>query len=92
MQVIDKALLDAVVCGEAGAQRGAQLVREMHRVLKPGGVYVVISHANEAARQPYFDAIGWTPTVVRIQVPPAVQARRRRRESYFAYVCVKPDL
>ena len=51
--VIDKALLDAMVCG-GGANGNVQLMlSEIHRVLNPTGTYICISHGKEKQRKKY---------------------------------------
>jgi hypothetical protein len=71
MQVIDKALLDAVLCGEDALGRAGSMVKEMHRVLKPGGTYIVISYGPPATRLGYLtqDGTNWHPTVIEIPRP-----------------------
>merc|ERR1719436_255405 len=50
--VIDKAMLDAIACGEAKWQTVETVMRSASRVLKPGsGVYVNISHAGPDMRK-----------------------------------------
>lgn len=51
--VIDKALLDTLVCGGHGFPRARDMLSEVYRVLRPGGVYFLITHAGAATRLPY---------------------------------------
>jgi len=50
--IIDKGLMDALLCTEDRLQNVAELSREMHRVLKKGGVYLVVSHGSPDTRLP----------------------------------------
>lgn len=43
--VIDKGLLDAIVCGDGAAANVQSMLSEFHRVLSPTGIYICISHA-----------------------------------------------
>jgi len=48
--IIDKALSDSVLCSEHNLKDIDILIREMWRVLKTGGTYLMISHAPPARR------------------------------------------
>lgn len=67
--IIDKALMDAVLCGEDAWRRTTAMVREMHRVLKPGGTYVVISYGTPSSRVGYLSGAGldWAVKVFEIR-------------------------
>lgn len=54
--VVDKGCLDSVLCSDASLVQAAALVREARRVLRPGGVYVCVSHAPPEARMAYIAA------------------------------------
>lgn len=45
--VIDKALLDAMVCTDGASANVNMMLSEINRVLTPEGVYVCISHGTE---------------------------------------------
>ena len=45
--VIDKALLDSIICGPDPLKVSEQMLSEIHRVLKPQGAYICISHGDE---------------------------------------------
>lgn len=45
--VIDKALLDAMVCGDGAVLSVQQMLSEIHRVLTPTGTYTCITHGKE---------------------------------------------
>ena len=51
--VIDKALLDAMVCGDGAVGNCQAMLSEIHRVLTPTGTYICISHGVEAVRKKY---------------------------------------
>lgn len=51
--VIDKAVLDSVICGPNPAGVSEQMLTEIHWVLKPTGTYICISHGQEVHRKKY---------------------------------------
>jgi ubiquinone/menaquinone biosynthesis C-methylase UbiE len=53
---IDKGLLDTVLTGETSFVRAALCVREAHRILRPGGVFLVVSHSPPDHRLPIIAA------------------------------------
>jgi SAM-dependent methyltransferase len=79
VQIIDKALLDAVACAAPEpsstgfeSSAAARLVREMHRVLKPGGAYLLLTHAAWAQRQALLALAPWEDaTVDPLRIAPA---------------------
>jgi hypothetical protein len=42
--VLDKATIDAIMCGPKGKDDVRQVCAEVDRVLSPGGVFILISH------------------------------------------------
>ncbi|KAL3925817.1 MAG: hypothetical protein SGPRY_003560 [Prymnesium sp.] len=52
---LDKATLDSILCGEGGAQSGTRLLSEVSRVLKPGGVFMLMSNAPPKQRLPMLE-------------------------------------
>ena len=61
--IIDKALLDAQLCSIDNASSVSALLNEMYRVLKPGGCYFVVSHAEPSRRLNYLTRGGFRWTV-----------------------------
>ena len=53
--IIDKACLDAVLCGPQSFKRGRGFVKQIYNVLKPGGRFFSVSHAPKAARLTYLN-------------------------------------
>lgn len=70
--VIDKALLDAMVCTDGANQNVSLMLSEIHRVLNPTGVYICVSHGTEAQRKKYLKNLkkyNWIRTKSQIQKP-----------------------
>ncbi|KAL0248527.1 hypothetical protein GEMRC1_003763 [Eukaryota sp. GEM-RC1] len=57
--VIDKALLDTVLCGSDAYLNVRRVLREVYRVLKDGGVYIVVSHGHPEHRLNLFSSDKW---------------------------------
>ena len=51
--VIDKGLLDALVCSDGAKANVEMMMSEIYRVLTPTGVYICISHGAEHQRKKY---------------------------------------
>ena len=69
--VLDKALLDVVLCGNQNLSSVALMTAEAFRVLKPSGTYVVVSHGSPQTRLGYLErpALDWRVSVVPVQKP-----------------------
>lgn len=48
--VIDKCMLDTVLCGEKSYVNAAIVTKEVQKVLKIGGVYMIVSHGDPSSR------------------------------------------
>lgn len=92
--MIDKALLDAVLCGDDALGRTSSMTSEIYRVLKPGGVYIAISYGPPATRLGFLTppGIDWQPIVVEIPKPRVDTAPAAASTlCYFMYVMRKPE-
>ena len=57
--VIDKALLDSILCGPGYESTSSKMISNVHRVLKRGGVYICISIGNPESRLNILKCINW---------------------------------
>ena len=93
--VIDKALLDSLLCAEKSTANTGLYVKEVARCLKPGGVFIVVSFGVPENRLSYFEgAYGWTTTVAAIPKPSInaaglAEATTEPGQSHYVYVCKK---
>lgn len=53
--IVDKAVLDSIICSDSGLTKLRQYVHEMERILTDTGVFVVISHNNPSKVLPYLE-------------------------------------
>lgn len=58
--VLDKALLDTLLCSENNLQKVEDYLFEIYRVLKSTGIFIIISHGLPLSRLDYFDQDKWT--------------------------------
>lgn len=94
--IVDKALFDAQLCSDDNVLNVNALVKEMFRVLKPGGIYIIVSHGAPETRMGYLDrpmntqGASWTVTSVKIDKPviPGLVEEGDNR-SHFIYICQK---
>jgi len=69
--IIDKALLDAQLCSVENIHNVNSMLTEMHRVLKPGGVFLAISHGLPPTRLSYMNSksLNWQVEFKKIAAP-----------------------
>ena len=48
--VLDKSTIDALLCGANSFLTVAQMIKELQRVVKPGGLYLTISYGKPKDR------------------------------------------
>ncbi|XP_043693846.1 EEF1A lysine methyltransferase 4 [Telopea speciosissima] len=53
--VIDKGTLDSLMCGTSAPLSAAQMLGEVSRLLKPGGVYMLITYGDPSVRIPHLN-------------------------------------
>lgn len=98
--VIDKALLDTLVTGGHAFPRVRDMLAEVYRILRPGGVYFCVSHSAAATRLPYLahdSSKQWRIEVARIEKAPPARTEPEDEVpddvggGYFhVYICTKP--
>jgi len=91
--VIDKALLDAQLCGENNFQNISEMVNEIYRVLKPGGVYVVVSYGVPATRMGYLKTpnLNWDVSYKSIPKPEVEGYSEMGADpNHYIYFCENP--
>eukprot|EP00747_Dinoflagellata_sp_TGD_P170778 gnl/TRDRNA2_/TRDRNA2_203216_c0_seq1.p1 gnl/TRDRNA2_/TRDRNA2_203216_c0~~gnl/TRDRNA2_/TRDRNA2_203216_c0_seq1.p1 ORF type:complete len:231 (-),score=38.97 gnl/TRDRNA2_/TRDRNA2_203216_c0_seq1:173-865(-) len=81
--VLDKSLIDTLACTPSGerAETIASYMREVMRVLRPGGIFLSLSLCGPTGRRSYFELPGWELEVR--ELPDA----RAGFSSHFLYRC-----
>jgi EEF1A lysine methyltransferase 4 len=65
--ILDKALLDTLLCHENNLQKVEDYLAEIYRVLKSSGVVLIVSHGLPENRLDYFDEEKWVVEPVPIR-------------------------
>jgi ubiquinone/menaquinone biosynthesis C-methylase UbiE len=69
--ILDKATFDSVICGDGGAERAERMLAEVCRVLRPAGVFMLLSNAPPDERTPLFEhkSLIWTLSTQTVPKP-----------------------
>lgn len=95
--VVDKGTIDSVLCGEGSTHNAQKTLSEISRVLKPGGVYIVISHGMPSYRLTYLQRqeFEWTVKIQQVQKPmmgmTASLAADDKDNVHYVYICTKGE-
>uniref|UniRef100_A0AAV1U7T6 Methyltransferase type 11 domain-containing protein n=1 Tax=Peronospora matthiolae TaxID=2874970 RepID=A0AAV1U7T6_9STRA len=92
--VVDKGTMDSILCGEGSTANVSKMCHEVYRVLKPNGVYFVVSYGIPTNRLSYFEnqELPWKVTVHTVAKPTvsAVQVSEADANAvHYIYVCQK---
>jgi ubiquinone/menaquinone biosynthesis C-methylase UbiE len=68
--ILDKALLDSMLCGDESFEQALLMLAESYRVLKSGGMYVAISYGIPSSRVALLEeGLSWKVEVIKIPKP-----------------------
>ena len=87
--------MDAILCGEGSTANVAKMCMEVSRVLKPSGVFFVVSYGVPDNRMQYLENEDYSWTVTTHTVPkPTVSATavpdtKDANSVHYIYVCAK---
>jgi len=86
--IIDKALFDSVLCSENNLKDVEHMLKEMYRVLKAGGTYLIVSHGAPDNRLSHFKHhINMNVEIVSIPKP-ELKSVDEEGEAMFHYLYV----
>eukprot|EP00249_Psilotum_nudum_P002193 c15099_g1_i1 orf=393-1130(+) len=77
--VVDKGMLDSLMCGASASSSAAKMLEEVCRVLKPGGVYMLITYGDPRVRIPHLKVHDskWAITLHMLSKPGSKRALER---------------
>jgi ubiquinone/menaquinone biosynthesis C-methylase UbiE len=94
--VVAKATIDAVLCGEGSTANVAKFCSEVSRVLKPNGVFFIVSYGVPDNRLNYLekeDLYSWNVSVHTVPKPTvsaaAVPSAEDANGVHYIYICSK---
>mmetsp|Transcript_55385 Transcript_55385/g.108420 ORF Transcript_55385/g.108420 Transcript_55385/m.108420 type:complete len:223 (+) Transcript_55385:253-921(+) len=96
--VIDKGTMDSILCGEGSTHNIQTMLREVSRVLKPNGIYIVISYGQPSYRMSYLQRAdyGWSGSVSvqAVQKPlmgltGSTMTGDEKENCHYIYICTK---
>ncbi|KAH8062786.1 methyltransferase [Aureococcus anophagefferens] len=93
--VIAKGVMDAILCGEGSTANVAKMCMEVSRVLKPNGIFFVVSYGVPDNRMQYLENEDYSWVVTTHTVPkPTVSATavpdtKDANSVHYIYVCAK---
>lgn len=90
---IDKSTIDALLCGDNAFLNVARMTKEVQRVLKPGGVYFVISYGKPENRDFHLEREHLSFTLKEYALYPseAVTEEQKEEKSHYIYICTKKE-
>ena len=87
--VVDKGLLDSLLCGEEGVHRASSALADIARVLKTGGRLLLVSHGSPAARVELLKAHFAVVEAKTLPKPPLVGTQDPAGGNHYLYACSK---
>lgn len=89
--VLDKAMLDSMLCGDESFDKALMMLAESYRVLKPGGKYVAVSYGVPSSRVALLEeGLSWQVEVIKIPKPPVEEFVGVETDlCHYMYVCSK---
>ena len=85
--VIDKSTIDAILCGDHCFMLVAKMLKEISRVLKTGGYYIIISYGNPETRMVHLerDHLAFEIQIYTIKR----QDDDEQEKTHYVYICKK---
>ncbi|MCL7022952.1 hypothetical protein MKW94_029474 [Papaver nudicaule] len=67
--VVDKGTLDSLMCGTDAPLSAAQMLGEVSRLIKAGGIYILITYGDPTVRVPYLNRHGYNWKITLYIIP-----------------------
>ena len=89
--ILDKALLDSMLCGDESFEQALLMLAESYRVLKSGGMYVAISYGIPSSRVALLEeGLSWKVEVIKIPKPAVEEFIGVETDiCHYMYICRK---
>mmetsp|Transcript_26832 Transcript_26832/g.30890 ORF Transcript_26832/g.30890 Transcript_26832/m.30890 type:complete len:246 (+) Transcript_26832:174-911(+) len=90
--VIDKGTMDSLLCSKDSFFRVSQMVQQIYRTLKPGGVYMMVSHGHPETRIGYLKLkdLVWTIEHASVAKIPLEEFKNVDESNcHYVYLCTK---
>ncbi|OAY39932.1 EEF1A lysine methyltransferase 4 [Manihot esculenta] len=84
--IIDKGTLDSLMCGNDAQISAAQMLREVSRLLKPGGTYMLITYGDPTARMVHLSQPVYNWKIVLYVIPRPGFERRAGSSSAHSFL------
>jgi len=88
---VDKGTLDAILCGESSIANADKMLGEISRVLRPGGVFVVVTYGDPPTRLTYLEKpkYGWKVETQTIDKPKVPGIQQEKNDVHYIYIASK---
>ena len=88
---IDKSTIDALLCGDDSFLQVASMLKEVQRVLKPGGHYFAISYGKPETRVGHLERsfLSWELREFLLYEAGIESEEEKEQKTHYIYVCKK---
>jgi len=84
--IIDKATLDSILCETDAPNAALTTLSEIHRVLKSGGVYIMVSYSDLGGREELLNKCSWEEIKVERVT---ISTGDSKKDGPFVFICKK---
>ena len=87
--VVDKAVLDAMLCQEGGTRISQDYLKQVTRVLKTKGQFLCVSTGHDDIRMPYFTHSFEDVSTDTLTKPSTAPVEDVNAPKHYVYICTK---
>lgn len=89
--IIDKSTLDALLCGDSSFVNVAKMTKEISRVLKTGGIYLIISYGTPENRMPHLERDHLAFDIQIYTIKKEDDSNMNDNKIHYGYICKKKE-
>jgi len=91
--VIDKSTIDALLCGDYSFLNVCIMTKEVQRVLKTGGIYMIISYGQPDSRLFHLERehLSFNLNIYTIKKQYQIENSGSQEKSHYVYICQKKE-